>query len=354
MPHSHVPDRRITLRPLAGAPAVGFPLPRSTRSADAGTSLGDWLELWMDAEIEPRRAETTINGYRNIIRRHMRPALGAVRLSDLTPELINGYYQWLSDERGLSPNTVRKHHVLLHTALKAAYRRGVLSANPAQRATPPQAASTDVVYYTPAHLSRLLKKVQGLPLELPVKLACHLGLRRSELLGLRWRDVDLQTGLLSVRRVRTTVGYRVVEKPPKTPDSCRTLSIGALSGLLELLRELQAQRRRDGVPCSPDDYLVLDREGRPWHPNVLSAALTDFVEAHYLPPITFHGLRHTFASMANSARVPMYQISRAMGHSSPNITQRIYTHLFDQTHGEVLAAVADTIVNAGAASLTSA
>ena len=349
MPHSHFPDRRITLRPLSGTQAVGFPLPRSARPAGSRTTLGGWLDLWMDAEIEPRRAETTVNGYRNIIRKHMRPALGAVRLSDLTPELINGYYQWLSDEKDLSPNTIRKHHILLHTALQAACRQGVLPANPVRRATPPQATSTDVAYYTPTRLSRLLKEVHGLPLELPVKLACHLGLRRSEVLGLRWRDVDLQAGLLSVRRVRTTVGYRVVEKPPKTPDSCRTLSIGALDGLLELLRDLQAQRRQDGVPCSPDDYLVLNRKGEPWHPNVLSADLAGFVSDRQLPPITFHGLRHTFASMANNARVPMYQISRAMGHSNPNITQRIYTHLFDQTHGEVLAAVADTIFNATSA-----
>ena len=349
MPHSHVPDRRVILRPLAGTQAVGFPFPRPARPADDRAALGDWLDRWMDAEIEPYRAETTVNGYRNIIRNHMRPALGAVRLSQLTPELINGYYQWLSDEKGLSPNTVRKHHVLLHTALESACRRGVLSSNPARRATPPPPVSTEVAYYTPARLCRLLREVHGLPLELPVKLACHLGLRRSEVLGLRWRDVDLQAGLLSVRRVRTTVGCRVVEKPPKTPDSCRTLSIGALDGLLELLRGIQAVRLRDGVPCAPDDYLVLDRAGKPWHPNTMTAALTGFVSERNLPPITFHGLRHTFASMANSARVPMYQISRAMGHSSPNITQRIYTHLFDQTHGEVLAAVADTIVHATSA-----
>ena len=349
MPHSHVHDRRIILRPLAGVPAVGFPLSHPVRPADDRTALGDWLELWMDTEIEPRRAETTVNGYRNIIRNHMRPALGAVRLSDLTPELINGYYQWLLDEKGLSPNTVRKHHILLHTALKAAYRQGVLPANPVQRAAPPPPVSNDAVYYTPARLCHLLREVQGLPLELPVKLACCLGLRRSEVLGLRWRDVDLQTGLLSVRRVRTTVGCRVVEKPPKTANSCRTLSIGALDGLLELLRGLQTRRARDGVPCSPDDYLVLDQTGKPWHPNVMSAALAGLVSERRLPPITFHGLRHTFASMANSARVPRSQISRAMGHSSPNITQRIYTHLFDQTHGEVLAAVADTIVNATSA-----
>lgn len=353
MPHTNAHSNRITLRPLAVSPAVGFPLPHAGPAADASVSLGSWLELWMDDQIEPCRAETTVNGYRNIIRNHLRPALGRVRLADLTPELINGYYQWLSKEKGLAPNTIRKHHVLIHTALKAAFRQGVIPVNPAQRATPPRPTSTDVLYYTPAHLSRLLREVEGQPLELPVKLACHLGLRRSEVLGLRWRDVDLQTGLLSVRWVRTTVGYRVVEKPPKTADSCRTLSIGALDGLLELLQDLRSQRRRENLPCGPDDYLVLTPEGVPWHPNVLSADLADFVAKHRLPPITFHGLRHTFASMANSARVPMYQISRAMGHASPNITQRIYTHLFDQTHGEVLAAVADTIVNAGFTSFTS-
>lgn len=343
MPHTHAHSNRITLRPLAVPPAVGFPLPHAAPAAKANATLEDWLELWMDAEIEPCRAETTVNGYRNIIRNHMCPALGKVRLADLSPELINGYYQWLSEEKGLSSNTIRKHHVLLHTALKAAFRQGVIPANPAQRATPPRPTTTDVLYYTPARLNRLLREVEGHPLELPVKLACHLGLRRSEVLGLRWRDVDLQTGLLSVRWVRTTVGYRVVEKPPKTTDSCRTLSISALDGLLELLRALQLQRRQEDLPCGPDDYLVLNPEGAPWHPNVLSTTLADFIAERRLPPITFHGLRHTFASMANSARVPMYQISRAMGHASPNITQRIYTHLFDQTHGEVLAAVADTL-----------
>ena len=184
-------------------------------------------------------------------------------------------------------------------------------------------------------------------------LACFLGLRRSEILGLRWRDVDLSSGQLSVRWVRTTVGYRVVEKAPKTSDSCRTLSIAALEDLLKLLQELQARRLREGMPCGPDNFLVLDGLGQPLHPNLMSTALASFIRRRDLAPITFHGLRHTFASMANSARVPMYQISRAMGHSSPNITQRIYTHLFDQTHGEVLAAVAD-VVKTGSASLPSA
>ena len=162
MPHSQINSSRITLHPITLPPAVGFPLHRSTPPAHTDITLGEWLELWMDAEIRPCRAETTASGYWNIIHNHIRPALGAVRLSALSPELINGYYQWLAEGKGLSPNTVRKHHVLLHTALKSAYRKGVLSVNPTQRATPPQAASTDVVYYTPNRLSRLLREVEGL------------------------------------------------------------------------------------------------------------------------------------------------------------------------------------------------
>ena len=343
MSHPRIRTGHIILRPIPSAPAVGFPLPQPKPAASAGVTLEHWLDLWMQQDIDPCRAATTINGYDSIIYNHIRPALGKVRLSDLTPELVNGYYQWLAEEKGLSANTIRKHHILLHTALKSAFRQGVIPANPIQRATPPRATVVEVPYYTPARLSQLLQAVKGDPLEVPVQLACFLGLRRSEILGLRWRDVDLHSGQISIRWVRTTVGSKVVEKTPKTSDSCRTLSIAALSDLLDLLRDLHAQRVRKGMPCGPDDFLLLDGLGRPLHPNLMSTALTAFVQKNGLAHITFHGLRHTFASMANSARVPMYQISRAMGHSSPSITQRIYTHLFDQTHGEVLAAVANVV-----------
>lgn len=343
MSQSNPRSGHVVLRPIPAVPAVAFPLPPSAPPVRAGVTLERWLELWMEQDIAPCRADTTVSGYQNIIRNHIVPALGRVRLADLSPELINGYYQWLSAEKGLSPNTVRKHHVLLHTALKSAFRQGVIPANPIQRATPPRPVEAQAVYYTPARLSQLLRAIRGTPLEVPVRLACSLGLRRGEILGLRWRDVDLQSGQLCVRWVRTAAGGRVVEKPPKTSGSCRTLSIAALDKLVELLSALRAQRRREGTPCSPDDFLLLAADGLPLRPSTLSASLATFVRERRLPPITFHGLRHTFASMANSARVPMYQISRAMGHANPSITQRIYTHLFDQTHGEVLAAVANVV-----------
>ena len=305
-------------------------------------TVGQWLSYWLEQVVPPSRTASTTHGYTMIVRNHLSPALGRVKLRELTAPQIQLYLRRKQAE-GLSSNTVRKHLGVLHNALEQARRQDLISRNEAGQVTPPASTRPDHHFYDSHTMGLLFEALSGTSLEPVVKLAGYLGLRRSEVLGLRWRDVDLQTGLLSVRWVRTTVGYRVVEKTPKTADSCRTLSIGALDGLLDLLQALRTQRRWDGLPCGPDDYLVLNPEGVPWHPNVLSADLADFVAQRRLPPITFHGLRHTFASMANSARVPMYQISRAMGHANPSITQRIYTHLFDQTHGEVLAAVANVV-----------
>ena len=122
-----------------------------------------------------------------------------------------------------------------------------------------------------------------------VVLAAYLGLRRSEILGLRWRDVDLQSGLLSVRQVRTTIGHQVVEKEPKTNGSRRTLSISSLDNLLGLLRRLFQRRTQQNLLCTPDDLLVLDSRNQPWHPNSLTTTFTDFTASHGLPPLRFTG-----------------------------------------------------------------
>lgn len=335
---------RITLRPLPGSPPVGFPLDvPAPLQVGVEFTLSRWLRYWLSHWVVPHRARTTVYCYSNIVENHLIPALGQVCLGQLTATMIDSYYQWLASEKQLSPNTIYKHHILLHTSLRQAYRQGAIPDNPVRRATPPGTVPGGSHYYTPEQVAQLLVLVEGHPLELPVRLACCLGLRRGEILGLRWRDVDLQSGLIFVRQARTTAGHQIVVKQPKTASSRRTLSIRSLPGLLPLLRQVYRTRAQQGHLCGPDDYLVLDTRRRPWHPNSLTTTFTRFAAARGLPPITLHGLRHTFASMASNARVPMYQISRAMGHSSPAVTQRIYTHLFDLTHGEVLSAVAAAI-----------
>jgi len=342
------PKRQIALQPFeaslpAAFPALGSDAPVMTRTA----TLSEWLRHWLEDAIAPRRELTTVYGYRRIIDNHLIPALGRVRLCDLTPGLIQSYYRWVADSKHLSSNTVRKHHILLHTALQLAYRQGLLPSNPVDRVEPPRLLAPRQSFYNPEQLARLLKRVEGGTLELPVKLACFLGLRRSEIAGLRWCDVDLESCTLSVRHVRTAVGPQVVCKAPKSAGSMRTLDLTPVGGLVTLLRRRKEEDRAllesQGRPWDETVCVLLDPEGAPFHPDRLSSAFSRFLRDHGLPKVTLHGLRHTFASVANDARVPMFQISKALGHSDPAITARVYTHLFDQTHGDVLSAVAAAI-----------
>ena len=150
------------------------------------------------------RAESTLYAYRNMARCHVLPALGRIPLAELTPLRIQGYlYEKMN--QGLSPNTVIKHYVMLTTALGMAVRLEMLERSPMDRVTPPKKKEARFSFYSPEQLQLLFSAVSGTMMELPVKLAAYLGLRRSEICGLRWENVDLEAGLLSIREVRTEV-----------------------------------------------------------------------------------------------------------------------------------------------------
>ena len=181
----------------------------SAPQAQKDYTLGQWLSYWLEEVVARDRAESTIYCYRNIIRCHVVPALGSVPLSQLTPLRIQTYLHEKMDQ-GLCPNTVHKHYVLLTTALGLAAWLELLQRSPMDRVSAPKLQETRYTFYTPAQLQSLFSAVAGTMLELPVKLAAYLGLRRSEICGLRWEHVDLDQGILSVQEVRTEVGGRVV------------------------------------------------------------------------------------------------------------------------------------------------
>ena len=310
------------------------------------TTLEEWLNYWLEEVIAPNRAYTTYYSYRTLIRNHLVPALGAIRLRQLEPWHIQRYYAQKMREGRLDANSVHKHHSLLHTALQLAFRQKILRENPVERVEPPREHPTRQYYYTPEQLRQLLQAVEGSWLEPVVKLGAYLGLRRGEICGLRWSDVDFEQGVIQIRVTRTTAGYRVVEKQPKTSNSIRTLGIAGLEDLTRLLQTIrreQLELARTQSHYTDSGYVLADGQGQPRHPNLVTWAFRTFVERRGLPPITIHGLRHTFASLANSARIPLVDIGKALGHKDVSITGRIYTHIFDQTHQEVLNTVAARI-----------
>ncbi len=315
---------------------------KGTQVLPSEYTFAQWLDYWYKDIILPQIEETTAYGYRGMIENYLKPQLGEIRLQKLTARDIQQYYTWLMDEKKLSPNTVIKHHNLLTNTLNAAERQEYITKNPMRAVSPPKKRQREAKFYTPEQLGILLDKAVGTRLELPVFICAYLGLRRGELCGLRWSDVDLEHKTITIENTRTQAGKKEIEKGTKTASSTRTLYLpDTLCDMLKAAKENQQACRAEYKNAYDDnDYVVVMEDGRPFRPNYLSELFGKFLADNGLPKIVLHELRHTFASLSNQAGIPAYNIGKALGHSTPATTQKIYTHLLDQTHTQAVEGVA--------------
>ncbi|MCI9027909.1 MAG: site-specific integrase [Lawsonibacter sp.] len=307
-------------------------------------TLADWLESWMDNIVRPTRAETTVYGYQKIIDNHLLPGLGHIPLLKLTPMDIQQYYIQVQQNVGLCSNTLRRHHDLLSSALRAAVRQDKLLQSPMDKVEPPRAKQKEASYYRPEELKQLYTLLEGHSLELPARLAGSLGLRREEICGLKWECIDFQRQLLSIKEARTAFGATILQKETKTRSSVRTLYMpDDVARLLQTELTRQDRLFREGRLKEPSQFVVLDHKCLPYSPNALSLAFTRFVRKNDLPRVTLHGLRHSFATVASFQGVPLFDIGKALGHATPATTGKIYTHLVDHTHEDTLLKVSDAL-----------
>ena len=315
---------------------------KGTQIMPSEYTFAQWLDYWYKDIILPQIEETTAYGYRGMIENYLKPQLGEIRLQKLTARDIQQYYTWLMDEKELSPNTVIKHHNLLTNTLNAAERQEYITKNPMRAVSPPKKRQREAKFYTSEQLGTLLDKAVGTRLELPVYICAYLGLRRGELCGLRWSDVDLEHKTITIENTRTQAGKKEIEKGTKTASSTRTLYLpDTLCDMLKAAKENQQACRAEYKNAYDDnDYVVVMEDGRPFRPNYLSELFGKFLADNDLPKIVLHELRHTFASLSNQAGIPAYNIGKALGHSTPASTQKIYTHLLDQTHMQAVEGVA--------------
>ena len=309
------------------------------------TTLEEWLDCWMEQVIVPNRAQTTVYGYQKSIDNHIIPNLGKIRLQKLCALDIQRYYACMLNEVGLGANTVRRHHDLLSSALRMAVKQDLLVRCPTDRVEPPRVVPREARFYSSDTLKQLYQLVEGHWLELIVHLAGSLGLRREEICGLRWESVDFLNRTVRIKEARTAAGAVIVNKETKNFSSLRTLHMPEdIQQLLwrERLRQ-QMNRAALGELYHISDYVAVDGSGRPSTPNAVSLAFTRFIRRHQLPYITLHGLRHTFATVASAQGAPLFEIGKALGHSTPSTTGRIYTHLVDSTHAATLNRVSDAL-----------
>jgi len=266
---------------------------------------------------------------------HVRQHLGNRPLQKLRPADLAAFYATLARE-GLAPRTIKLIHATVHRALGQAKAWGVIRDNPAEIAKPAPASIQEVVMLQPDQAAALLERLHGKkPLYLLVSLALGTGMRRNEMLGLRWRDVDLDAGRLTIERsLEQTAAHGIRTKAPKTKHGRRTISLPAhlATELRQHWREQQEQRLRIGLGKAPEGSPVFaGPDGGYLSPEALSKAWPGVVAAIGMPGVTLHSLRHTHASMLIAAGVDILTVSRRLGHASPAITLNTYGHLIRGT-----------------------
>ena len=243
--------------------------------------LADYLEQWLKDYAYLNVSPSTADGYASIIHNHIIPSLGKSILTQLKPEKIQKYYSdklnngRCDGEGGLNPMTVKHHHVCLHTALQNAVKLGLLIRNPADAVTPPHTRRTEMNIMNECDIHIFLEYAKSTQYYALFYTALFTGMRRSELLGLRWQDVDLLLLQLSVNRSLHQLANReIVFKQPKTEKSRRQIALSPSTALvLGDHRNNQEQLRKlHGLTLSDNDLVFSQDDGKPLLPNSVSHA----------------------------------------------------------------------------------
>lgn len=305
---------------------------------------------------------STASSYRCQVNTHIVPQLGSVLLRDLTGPMLNALYgRLLTSGRvrvkeggspGLSPTSVHLVHVTIHRMLKDAGRWGLVARNVADLADAPRprkSGESTMTTWTPDQLRAFLGAVDGDRLQAMWLLFITTGLRRGELCGLRWSDIDLDAGRLRVTTSRTVVNHEVVEGAPKTSGSRREIGLdpATVSALRSHWARQGEERLAWGSSYASTDLLFTWADGRGIHPNIVSKTFQRIARRAGLPVIRLHDLRHSYATAALEAGVALKVVSTRLGHSSISITGDIYSHVRAEVDQAAADLVAGSILGVG-------
>lgn len=302
-------------------------------------TVSEYLEQWLDGvagDLKP----TTLGSYRQAVKR-LKRTIGDVKVQDLKPLAVERAYQKLTAS-GLGAKTVLNTHMVLRRALADAERLDLVVRNAAAAARPPSVRRKEQETWTPEELSRFLASVADHRLFAAFVLSATTGMRRGELMGLRWRDVDLDAGRLSIVSTITTVNGRAVESSTKTNKSRRRIALdGGTVAVLRAHQERQSAERQHAGKLWSDSGLVFTREdGTALHPDRFTHLFTRLIRKAGLSPIRLHDLRHTYATLALEAGVHPKIVSERLGHATTGITLDLYSHVtpsMDEQAAETIA-----------------
>ena len=329
------------LRGAQQARANGLPF------ADGRMTLGEFLHTWLFDIASTRVRPRTWQGYEQIVRLHLTPALGQVRLAKLSPPHVE---RMMKDglAAGRSPRAVAHDRAVLRAALNAAMKWGLVGRNVAMLTDPPRVPEAEPHALSRADAQRILTAVEGDRLEALFTVGLAVGLRQSEALGLRWSDIDLRTGRLSVGRALQRYDRDFHLDEPKTKRSRRTV---ALPGpVVQSLREHRARQLEERLRAGPawvgerwGDLVFSNETGAPLHGTTVARRFKQLIAEAGLPPMRYQHLRHGAASLMAAQGVPPRVAMEVLGHSQISTTMNIYSHVAPESQQLAADRVAEAL-----------
>lgn len=319
-------------------------------------TVREYLKRWLADYAKANVSNKTFERYDEIVRIHLVPSLGHHRLSALQPLHIQSCYSEAMlngrkdrKEGGLSAQTVLHHHRLLREALQQAVRWQLLARNPADSVEPPRPIRREMAVLTEGQTVELLKSLEATRLYVPVLLAVTTGLRRGEILALKWEDLDFDRATLTVRRSLERTNHGVHLKEPKTRKGRRVVALPQMT--IHALRRHKAEQAKERLALGPayrDSGFVCARIcGTPMDPSELTAGFAAHIREQDLPTIRFHDLRHGHATHLLRQGVHPKVVSERLGHSTIGITLDVYSHVMPDMQKEAALRIESALSKAG-------
>lgn len=288
--------------------------------------LKDWLEEWLDnfcVDIE----QTTRDGYVSQIQSLLNPYLGEMQLHNIKTTDIQAWINTMR-EKGYRPKTIRNAYHILKSALEKAVVIRKISNNPCTGTVLPKNSKPKVEIYDLEEIQKMLDAAKGTDMYFPLLLEISVGFRRGELLALTWDDIDLENGIIHIRRnyVRTTQG--MITKQPKSAAGIRDVHIG--ENLIDACKLAYARYQDDKEDTTQKFYdtrlVVRQKNGKPYRPDSWTQKWERFVKYHNLKHIKFHALRHSYTSVMLQAGISPKVMQERLGHSDISMTLNVYAH----------------------------
>ena len=295
----------------------------------------DWLDM-MKNSVEVTTYASYSMGIKSKINPYFDEKFPGLMLREVTPKHIQDYYTYEMNEAGVSANTVIHRHANIRKALQYALKTGLIDTNPADRVERPKKVKYVGSIYNDKELEHLFEISKGDPIELPILLAAFYGLRRSEVVGLKWDAIDFEKRTITIKHTVTQVSLEgkstIVEKDrTKTKSSYRTLPL--VKPFEDALVRLKEEQRKNKKLCGKGycteytDYILVNEIGERISPGFITQHFPIILKRHNLRKIRFHDLRHSCASLLFANGISLKEIQEWLGHSDISTTANIYTHL---------------------------